>query len=163
MRLDSGRTIIGTTALGERHCAFAFSLLEKEYTHSLLSGDLMIVRRTGSKGRKKYICCAQTKRCPLPHKRHKRPKNYVGVFGFSILSLRLSRQKHAAPAARRRKRFLVLVPFSARCAHVNEQSASARCELTQEESKSFDALLPISGFLYIDHVLLKARHLLFRL
>ena len=66
--MDSGRTIIGTTALGERHCAFAFSLLEKEYTHSLLSGDLMLVRRTGSKGRdyikgnRKALLCFDTQK-----------------------------------------------------------------------------------------------------
>jgi len=50
--LDSGRTIIGTTALGERHCAFAFSLLEKEYTHSLLSGDLLIDKTDRKQGKK---------------------------------------------------------------------------------------------------------------
>jgi len=48
------------------------------------------------------------------------------------------RQKHAAPAARRRKGKLGWVPFYARSANVNEwradAQASVRCELAQEES-----------------------------
>ena len=48
------------------------------------------------------------------------------------------RQKHAAPAARRRKGKLGWIPFYARSANVNERradaQASVRCELAQEES-----------------------------
>jgi len=84
--LDSGRTIIGTTALGERHCAFAFSLLEKEYTHSLLSGDLMIVRRTGSKGRKKYRSPTKRKNGFPRRERRRKParKEYIFLIVMGV-------------------------------------------------------------------------------
>lgn len=60
--MDSGRIIIGTTALGERHCAFAFSLLEKEYTHSLLSSDLLIDKTDRKQGKRLYRMRHQTKK-----------------------------------------------------------------------------------------------------
>ena len=63
--MDSGRTIIGTTALGERHCAFAFSLLEKEYTHSLLGGDLLIDKTDRKQGKKEIYMLRTNKKVSL--------------------------------------------------------------------------------------------------
>jgi len=89
----------------------------------------------------------------VPHKRHKRPKNYVGVFRFWYLKPTLLPSEARRACGASKKEILGFgFPFYARSAHVNEQradaQASVRCELAQEERKSFEELLPISGFLY---------------